>query len=107
MGNNPLPITLFTYYSLNIKFVPFLKSKPATIPRKRKTIKWATKPPIKKEKKEKKRAREKARKSPNLGFCTCVNGKTKKLFNYIRLVGKYALFLAKLVFIHSYAIAEN
>ena len=61
MGNNPLPITLFTYYSLNIKFVPFLKSKPATIPRKRKTIKWETKPPIKKEKKEKKRAREKAR----------------------------------------------
>ena len=61
LGKNPLPVTLFTYYSLKIKFVPFLKSKPATIPCKRKTIKWATKPPIKKEKKGKKRAREKAR----------------------------------------------
>ena len=29
--------------------------------------------------------------------------KTKKLFNYIRLVGKYASFLTKLVFSHSYA----
>ena len=80
MGKNPLPITLFTYYSLNIKFVPFLKSKPATIPCNRKTIKWATKPPIKKEKKGKKRARQKARnrfakKSPNFGFCTCVKNK--------------------------------
>ena len=29
--------------------------------------------------------------------------KTKKLFNHVRLVGKYAFFLAKLVFSHSYA----
>ena len=29
--------------------------------------------------------------------------KTKKLFNYVRLVGKYAFFLPKLVFSHSYA----
>ena len=29
--------------------------------------------------------------------------KTKKLFNYIRLVGKYASFLTKQVFSHSYA----
>ena len=29
--------------------------------------------------------------------------KTKNLFNYVRLVGKYAFFLAKLVFSHSYA----
>ena len=26
LGKNPLPISLFTYYSLKIKFVPFLKS---------------------------------------------------------------------------------
>ena len=58
MGKNPLPISLFTCYSLKVKLVPFLKSQPATIPCKRKTIKWATKPPIKNEKKEKKRARE-------------------------------------------------
>ena len=50
LGKIPLPISLFTYYSLKVKFVPFLKSEPATIPRKRKTIKWATKPPIKKKK---------------------------------------------------------
>ena len=29
--------------------------------------------------------------------------KTKKLFNYVRLVGKYVFFLEKLVFSHSYA----
>ena len=29
--------------------------------------------------------------------------KTKKLFNYVRLVGKYAFFLAKLIFSQSYA----
>ena len=28
---------------------------------------------------------------------------TKKLINYVRLVGKYAFFLAKLIFSHSYA----
>ena len=32
LGKNPLPISLFTYYYLKIKFVPFLKSQPATIP---------------------------------------------------------------------------
>ena len=35
LGKNPLPISLFTYYYLKIKFVPFLKSQPATIPCKR------------------------------------------------------------------------
>ena len=59
LRKNPRPISLLTYYSLKIKFVPFLKSYPATIPCKGKTIKWATKPPIKKEKKEEKRASEK------------------------------------------------
>ena len=39
LGKNPLPILLFTYYSLKIKFVPFLESQPATIPCKRKTTK--------------------------------------------------------------------
>ena len=29
--------------------------------------------------------------------------KQKKLFNYVRLVGKYVFFLEKLVFSHSYA----
>ena len=53
LGENTLPISLFTRYSLKINF----------------------------------------------GFCACV----KKLFNYVRLVGKYAFFLAKLVFSHSYA----
>ena len=48
------------------------------MPCKRKKIKWATKPPIKK---EKKRAREKdgnrfAKQSPNFGFCACEKQKS-------------------------------
>lgn len=35
LGRNPLPILLFTYDALNIKFVPFLKSWQATIPSKK------------------------------------------------------------------------
>ena len=58
LRKNPLPVSLFTYYSLKIIFVPFLKSWPATIPCKSKTIKWATKLLIKKKGKGKKRERE-------------------------------------------------
>ena len=54
LGKNPKPISLFTYYSLKSKFAPLLKIQRATISSKRKAIKWATKPPIKKEKKGKK-----------------------------------------------------
>ena len=32
LGKNLLPVSLFTYYSLKIKFSPFLKCQPATIP---------------------------------------------------------------------------
>ena len=32
VGKNPPPVSLFTYYSLKIKFSPFLKCQPATIP---------------------------------------------------------------------------
>ena len=49
-------ISLFTYYSLKIIFVPFLKGWPATIPCKRKTIKRATKLLIKEKGKGKKRS---------------------------------------------------
>ena len=57
--------------------------------------------------KEKKRAREKdrnrfAKLSQNSGLCACVKTK-KKLFNYALLVGKFAFFVAKLIFEHSYA----
>ena len=45
--------------SLKIIFVPFLKSWPATIPCKRKKIKWATKLLIEKKGKGKKRVKEK------------------------------------------------
>ena len=51
---NPLPISPFTYISLKIKFVPFLKSSPATIPCKRKTIKVGNKTAYKKEGQRKK-----------------------------------------------------
>ena len=59
LGKNPLPILLFQYYPLKIKFVSFLQSWSATIQCKRKTIKGATKPPTKKEKKSKERERSK------------------------------------------------
>ena len=81
MGKDLPPISLFTYYSLKINFVPFLKSWPATIPCK--TIKWATKLLMKKK-----------------GFRACVKN---KLFNYVRSVGNYAFFLTKFIFSHSYA----
>ena len=32
VGKNPPPVSLFKYYSLKIKFSPFLKCQPATIP---------------------------------------------------------------------------
>ena len=57
--HSPL-ISLFTYCSLKIKFVPFVKIWAATIPCKRKTIKWATKLLFKKKgrgKRESKRER--------------------------------------------------
>ena len=81
MGKNPLPISPFTYISLKIKFVPFLKSSPATIPCKRKMIKVATKLLIKKRAKEKRERERKIeidspKRNPNFGFCACV--KTKK-----------------------------
>ena len=36
-----------------------------------------------------------SQKSPHFGLCAC--SKTKKLLNHIRLVGKYALIVAKLI----------
>ena len=47
------------------------------------------------------RSKEIRKKNPNFGFCACE--KHKKLFNYVRLVRKYAFFLAKPIFSHSYA----
>ena len=64
----------------------------------KKDDKVGNKPPLKK---EKKRAKEKDRKVQMLAFAHA--WKMKKLFNYVRLVGEYALFLTKLVFRHSYA----
>ena len=86
LEKTPLLISLFFYYCLQIKFVSFLKVWPATIPCKRKTIKWATTLDIKKKGKGKKE-RSSARKN-------------KKLLHYILLVGKYVLVVAKLIFGH-------
>ena len=58
-GENTLPISLFTYYSLKIKFLPFLKSWPVAILCKRKTIKWVAKLLIRRKPKQQKRARDK------------------------------------------------
>ena len=70
-----------TYYSLKIKYVPFLRSQPATIPCIRKAIKWARKLLIKKKGKGKRRAREKDRnrlaKKTSFGFCACVKNKKR------------------------------
>ena len=62
LGKNPRQFRMFTYFSLKIKFAPFLKSKPATIPWKGRRIKWATKLLIKqdrprKEESEKERSK--------------------------------------------------
>ena len=59
---------------------------------------------IKKVKKKKARGKDRnrfAKKVQILAFAQ--EWKTKKLFNYVRLVGKYVFFLEKLVFSHSYA----
>ena len=80
MEENPLPISLFTFYSLKARFVPFLKGWPATIPCKRKTIKWATKLLIKKE--------GKGKKSKSRFWLVRMHEKQKKLFNYVKLVEK-------------------
>ena len=77
LEKNPLPTSLFTFYSLKIKFVPFLKGWPATIPCK---IKWATKLLLKKKGKGEKR---------QVQILACAHAwKTKKLFNDVRLVEK-------------------
>ena len=89
LGKNPLLISLFFYDYLQIKFVSFLKVWPATIPFRRKTIKWATTLDIKKKGKGKKE-RSSVRKN-------------KKLLHYILLVGKYVFVDAKLSFCHSLA----
>ena len=79
MRKNTLPVSLFTYYSLRTTFVPFLKSRPATILCK-KDDKVGKKLLIKKKGKEKKRAREKdrkrfAKKSQKFGLCACLINK--------------------------------
>ena len=100
---NKANFALLTYYSLKIKFVPFLTSQPTTIPGKRKAIKQAT---IKEEKEGEKRAREKDRKrlAKRVHILALrMHEKQKKRFHFFRLVEKYAFFLAKLVFRNSYA----
>ena len=79
LRKNPMPISMFTFYSLKTKFVPFLKRGPATIPCK-KDDKVGQKLLIKEKGKEKKRAREKdrnrfANKSLNFGLSACVKNK--------------------------------
>ena len=63
-----------------------------------KTIKWATKLPIKK---EKERAKEKDRNrfaKKSKFWLLRMRDKQKKVFNYVRLVGKYVFSRKKLVF---------
>ena len=59
LGKNPLPILLFTYYALQIKFLSLLEKKPAKISCERKMIKWARKLAIKRKAKGKRRERDK------------------------------------------------
>ena len=59
-GKSIANFAVFLYYSLEIKFVPFLKSEQATIPGKRKLIELATKLLLKRKAKYE-RAREKDR----------------------------------------------
>ena len=47
---------------------------------------------------------KKKKKKTSANFLFCAFVKTRKLFNYARLVGKYAFFFfAKLIFSHSHA----
>ena len=76
-----MPNSLFTYYFLKTKFVPFLKSWPATVSCKKKDSKVGKKMLIKKKGKEKKRKRERKIeidsqiKSQNFGLWACVKNK--------------------------------
>ena len=77
--------------------VPFLKSPLATIPGKRKRIKWATKLFIKKKGKGKKESAREIHSEKIFKFSLVgMREKQKRLFIYFQVVGKYAFFVALL-----------
>ena len=106
LGKNPLPVSLLTYYSLYWLICPFPKRLASHNSIQNKDDKVGNKTANKQERqRKKKRAREKdwstvAKKGQILAFAHA--WKTKKLFNYVRLVEKHAFFLAKLFFSLSY-----
>ena len=54
--------------------------------------------------KERKKESERERSKKSKFWLLCIREKTKKLFNYVRLVAEnMSFFLAKLVFSHNYA----
>ena len=72
----------------------------------KKTIKLARKLLIEKKSRGEKREREIKIEidSQKVQILACAHAcKTKMLFNYVLLVGKFAFFVAKLIFSHSYA----
>ena len=75
----------------------------------KKTIKWAKKLLLHNKGKEKKRATERDRKrfTNKVKRLACAHAwKTKEPFNYVRLVGKYAFFDAKIIFSHCFSHAH-
>ena len=59
LGKNPLPISLFTYYSLKIKFVPFQKKLASHNSMEKKDDKVGKKTAYKRERQRRKRERVK------------------------------------------------
>ena len=75
LGNNPLPVSLFTYYSLSSPFPKKLASHNFVLS---KDDKVGNKTANKQERQRKKREKDWnrfAKKGPNFGFCTCVKNK--------------------------------
>ena len=94
-GKNPLPVLLFTYYSLKLN-CPFSKKLASHNFMQNKDDKVGYKTANKQERQRKKREQERKieidsqKEVEILAFAHA--WKTKKLFNYIRLVEKHAIF---------------
>ena len=102
-GENPLPISLFTILLIEHWICPFPKKLARQKSMKWKTIKWATKPPIKKEKKGKKEFRQVSRKiclslqNSVLAILMLISGKLVQNLEQKRGISEECGFLARLL----------
>ena len=102
-GENPLPISLFTILLIEYWICTFPKKLARQKSMKWKTIKWATKPPIKKEKKGKKEFRQGSRKiclslqNSVLAILMLISGKLVQNLEQKRGISEECGFLARLL----------